>query len=263
MPGCLGAVMRAPDESQRHDPAATATSDQDVPLRVVGQTLPRVSGVMCGDWTAEPFMVMPPLVDQLTPMQLGAYLWLARQQSLRLPVTTQTLAQHLGHADGARRLVHELLSHGLLQAESEQTERLAKLEEFEEIAARQQARKAARAGHKQTPTPKPALRPEIHEPGEDGQWRGPWPLAADTTYPPPDQNVVYVLRAANDLAVYVGSTNNFRARMKAHQAGGKSWTTWTAHPCESREEAYEVENEFLHEYMPHLNVAGPRPGGAA
>lgn len=99
-----------------------------------------------------------------------------------------------------------------------------------------------------------------HRPDEDGHWRGAWPIPADGHYPPKGQNVVYLLRADNELVVYVGSTNHFAARMKAHQGVGKRWSTWTAIPCDSREEAYDVESEYMATHMPHLNVAGPRGG---
>lgn len=100
-----------------------------------------------------------------------------------------------------------------------------------------------------------------HRPDPDGNWSGRWPLQPDSRFPPKGKDVVYVLRVASGLVVYVGSTSNFSARMKAHHSAGKRWASWTAQACDTREDAYDVENEFLQTYMPHLNEVGMRQPG--
>lgn len=115
--------------------------------------------------------------------------------------------------------------------------------------------------------PAVSSRVDRHEPDAEGMWSGPWPLAYETNYPPRQQSVVYALFDSDDLVVYVGSSENFRERLKQHRKDGKIFSSWTAHPCETRDEAYRVEAEFLQGHMPILNRQGPQRrftvGGAA
>lgn len=193
---------------------------------------------------------------------LGVYahicLWLERRED----VTLERIAELLGDQERAQRLFDELQHRELLVTNDGPTEPEMTAAWFESLPApksQQRPAEGERAPRAPTPreTPPPGEPPERHRPDEDGQWSGPWPLASATRYPACGQNIVYLLRAANDLVIYVGSTNHFTARMKAHQGAGKHWASWTAQACETREEAYDVESEFLQTYMPHLNVAGP------
>jgi hypothetical protein len=113
------------------------------------------------------------------------------------------------------------------------------------------------AKKKRSKTSEPDPTADRHRPDDRGEWSGPWPFRGDTCYPPPGQNVVYALRATGGLAIYVGSTNDFARRLKAHAKAGKSWASWQATPCATREEAFALEAAALREYMPHLNIAGP------
>lgn len=44
------------------------------------------------------------------------------------------------------------------------------------------------------------------------------------------------------------------AALAVHARQGKRWTRWQAHRCEDRDHAYEVEERFLQQYKPHLNI---------
>lgn len=109
-----------------------------------------------------------------------------------------------------------------------------------------------------TPVRVPAmaeLDPEPNQPG--GSWSGSWPLEAGDAFPPLDTNVVYVLFDSECHPVYVGSTGQFRARIQAHACEKREqWISWTAYPCSTRGEAYDVERRFLQQYKPVLNRKG-------
>jgi hypothetical protein len=87
----------------------------------------------------------------------------------------------------------------------------------------------------------------------DGSWRGPFPLRDTEHRPRAGVNVVYALYDRQDEPCYVGSTGDFRARLRAHKADGKRFTTWAAWPCKDREEAYQREVQLLRASMPYLN----------
>lgn len=90
---------------------------------------------------------------------------------------------------------------------------------------------------------------------KDGYWHGRYPWSTkDVGIPPKGTSVVYVLFDAALDAIYVGSTQHFTSRMRRHHLDGKHFTSWVAHPCDSREHAYELEAQFLAQYMPSLNV---------
>lgn len=90
---------------------------------------------------------------------------------------------------------------------------------------------------------------------QGGYWHGRYPWSTkDTGIPPKEANVVYVLFDDDLNAIYVGSTQQFTNRMRRHYLDGKPFTSWVAHPCDSREHAYELEDRFLKQYKPSLNV---------
>jgi hypothetical protein len=103
-------------------------------------------------------------------------------------------------------------------------------------------------------------RPGRHDPGHDGTWAGSWPMNFETNYPAKGQPVVYFLRIDGDVA-YIGSTDDFRQRLKFH-ARTKEWTAWNAVHCESRGLAYDLEAEMILKYAPPLNLRGLPTGSA-
>ena len=179
--------------------------------------------------------------------------WIAGLQQMGLVTTTDRL----------RRRMEEMYP----EYYEREAEREARNERLRVERDERQTQRAERGWMRQAGLAADARRAieiECHTPNEpDGSYSGAWPLIATTARPPRDLAVVYVLRNLRGRAVYVGSTDNFGARLKAHQASGKTWATWTALPCADRQEAYEVEEQYLAEYMPHLNVPGPqrRSGG--
>lgn len=112
----------------------------------------------------------------------------------------------------------------------------------------------------------PPLARLTHEPngpdGPDGSWTGVWPPLPGDPFPPRLAPVVYVLFDDQHHPSYVGSTGDFRTRIRAHAREKRDlWSTWVAYPCASRSAAYDVETRFLRQYMPALNVQGPRAQG--
>lgn len=65
--------------------------------------------------------------------------------------------------------------------------------------------------------------------------------------------VVYVLYDADLEPLYVGSTGEFPARMKAHLRAGKPARWWRAYLYPDREAAYVAEVEMLKAVMPKMN----------
>lgn len=252
------------------DPEPPTNHDLDSPLRVVGQPLPRVSNVIVIRSESTPLLIDPRITTRLSLDEIGAYVWFAAQQEICKPVCGRLLAKHMEaqynsrtgefmNAEGhVAQLVHGLMMDGFLEFDPTQQQRLAELAEWEDRMASRATLPAATAKPSRTAsTPRIPPDSDLYEKNADGGWGGPWPLGS-AKRPPRGQSVVYVLFGHTGRAVYVGSTDNFLARMKAHQASGKKWNSWIAIPCASREEAYEVEAEYLTEYMPHLNVQGPR-----
>lgn len=92
--------------------------------------------------------------------------------------------------------------------------------------------------------------------GPNGTWHG--PSLMDSTSPAPVEGtaVVYVLYDAALTPIYVGSTSNFRARIKAHRRT-KTFEYWTAQPCVDREHAYAMEAAAIRHHQPILNAARP------
>lgn len=99
----------------------------------------------------------------------------------------------------------------------------------------------------------------MHAPnGPHGTWVGTWPLGEwpydDTVVLPRfGQPVVYVLFDADNVPCYVGSTGEFKTRLKSHVRDGKPVARWVAHPCNDRESAYILEEKLLREHKPYLN----------
>lgn len=92
-----------------------------------------------------------------------------------------------------------------------------------------------------------------HEPDADGIWRGAYPLDPAERYPRLGTNVVYVLFDDTNVPCYVGSTDDFRGRVRAHHHQGKQFVRWMAYPCRDREAAYDLEVRLLREHKPYLN----------
>lgn len=262
--------LEIPRTSYVGDPSVQIDSDE-TPLCIPDLGLPQAAPVTSGLCSSMPLMFNPEIIDSgLSYEELGVFLWIARQQQMHKPVTVRSVADWISdqhrHETGETinqtglvwQLIRRLQATYLVCAEPKQAKRLEELVQFEDQWAERAAQKSPPAPRLERHAARSAPDPVNHQPNEDGQWSGAWPMTHQTSYPPKGQNVVYVLRAASGLVIYVGSTNHFYARMKAHFSSGKRWAEWVAHPCESREEAYEVESEFLQEFMPHLNVAGPR-----
>lgn len=93
----------------------------------------------------------------------------------------------------------------------------------------------------------------LNLPDSDGNWRGTCPLPSRDSSPPTGQSVVYVLFDAENVPCYVGSTEDFRPRLKAHLRDGKPVVRWLAYPCADREAAYVLETRLLRERKPYLN----------
>ncbi len=89
--------------------------------------------------------------------------------------------------------------------------------------------------------------------GPSGSWFGDWPYPSGAPAPLSGTPVVYVLFDEVHKPCYVGSTKNFSARLSAHAKDGKIFVHWQAHPCRSREDAYQLEERLLKQHKPYLN----------
>lgn len=84
-------------------------------------------------------------------------------------------------------------------------------------------------------------------------WQGRFPLGGQRT-PRRGVPVVYVLFDEHNVPAYVGSTEDFWARMSGHHIrAGRRIEYWTAHRCRNREDAYLMEERLLAEHKPYLN----------
>ncbi len=98
-----------------------------------------------------------------------------------------------------------------------------------------------------------------HSPnGPAGSWFGECPLNDGEPLPPKWTCVVYVLFDHENVPCYVGSTNQFRQRVKRHAYDGKRFVRWVAYPCADREAAFDLEVKLLAEHKPYLNVKAGR-----
>ena len=91
-----------------------------------------------------------------------------------------------------------------------------------------------------------------YEPNGDGTWWGDNPLTTEAPRPRDGQCVVYVLFDDVNVPCYVGSTEAFKSRLKAHTRE-KAFSRWVAFPCADREAAYVLEVKLLGEHKPYLN----------
>jgi hypothetical protein len=89
-------------------------------------------------------------------------------------------------------------------------------------------------------------------------WVGNFPLDWREPAPRDGLSVVYVLYDDTNEPVYVGSSEKFRQRLKAHVKAGKVLTAWMAAPCADRAHAYQVEERLLKERLPPLNKRASR-----
>lgn len=99
----------------------------------------------------------------------------------------------------------------------------------------------------------------LHQPDTDvGFWHGSYPWGPRDLIPNRGENVVYVLFTEDLEPCYVGSTRWFAERARDHRRDGKTWSYWIAYPCRDREEAYQMEERFLQQYLPGLNKRAGR-----
>jgi hypothetical protein len=224
-------------------------------------------------------MISATMIERLGPEEMITYLRIALWHERREVSNLQRLADEVWFRDlwRAEQWINALERRGLITdvegrfraqygpemfAEWQRRKHEQRDAQFErEVLAGKawvNARKVGRLEQASQTVASPRIAVPTEPTEEDGSWVGEWPLPDSAARPPKGQSVVYVLYGKRDRAVYVGSTDNFQVRMKAHQAGGKRWNSWTAFPCADREEAYEVEAEYLDEYMPQLNVQGPQ-----
>ena len=89
-----------------------------------------------------------------------------------------------------------------------------------------------------------------------GTWAGNAVLYRYDPAPPAGVSVVYVLADAQRI-VYVGSTNDFRARLRCHVAD-KQFLTWQAKDYLTRSNAYRAEFELIRKLRPPLNIVHNR-----
>lgn len=96
-----------------------------------------------------------------------------------------------------------------------------------------------------------------YAPDSDGNWRGTYPFEGSGT-PPHKVSVVYVLFDEHNVPCYVGSTSQFRIRLRSHDREGKQFVRWLAYPCADRDRAYELEDRLLRQHKPYLNRKASR-----
>lgn len=97
---------------------------------------------------------------------------------------------------------------------------------------------------------------EFNRPNGPGplSWNGHFPLSKDQPMPQRGHAVVYVLFDEANVPSYVGSTENWWARMADHQKFKSGLKNWVAHLCRDREHAFTEEDRLLKEHMPRMNV---------
>ena len=104
-----------------------------------------------------------------------------------------------------------------------------------------------------------AEREEFNSPtGPFRTWEGEFPTHSWKFMPALGVPVVYVLYDSAREPIYVGSTEQFRLRMRVHQRTKPEATFWRAQLCDSREHAYEMEDRLLKEHKPRLNKKAAR-----
>lgn len=87
-----------------------------------------------------------------------------------------------------------------------------------------------------------------------GSWQGTGAYATpDNPMPPNGRSVVYVLYDHDNQPCYLGSSEQFRTRLRVHIKDGKPVKSWSAFPCRDRDDAYRLEFELLQSHKPYLN----------
>lgn len=103
--------------------------------------------------------------------------------------------------------------------------------------------------HYRTARDEPKWKPN----GPSGSFIGEFPFGDDAPRPKLGTSVVYVLFDGLLSPCYVGSTDRFQYRIRAHARDGKVFERWAAYPCRDREAAYELEDQLLRQHKPYLN----------
>jgi cold shock CspA family protein len=88
--------------------------------------------------------------------------------------------------------------------------------------------------------------------GDDGRsWNGDtgWEgIDKAKVVPPKGMAVGFVLFGNGGAPVYIGFTEQSRARVKSLHRGGLVWQSWVAHLCDGREDAIEVRRQLIKKY---------------
>lgn len=181
---------------------------------------------------------------------------------------------HPGHEVRARRfpvlaVEHELIEHGGVEAlvtylriavwhqrgEAYDVDRVARdIWWNDRNRAATWIEQLVRGGHLVRPAVRE--RPAQADPVEyrGAVWGGSWPPAA-TDGPTKGVPVVYIVWDDEDTVAYVGSTEQFPQRMRAHNESRRSlsWVRWEARECDSRAAAYVLEARAIDEHRPYQN----------
>jgi hypothetical protein len=96
--------------------------------------------------------------------------------------------------------------------------------------------------------PKITARPMKRPP----EYVGHWPLPESDPCPRDGEAVVYHLYRGDDLR-YVGVTEHFPTRLKAHAHGGRQFDRWTAYICADRRSAEAFEQQCINRKRPPEN----------
>lgn len=102
-----------------------------------------------------------------------------------------------------------------------------------------------------------AYRYEKNGPG-GRSWVGTRPVGDDQHVPRAGIAVVYVLYGADNEPLYLGSTGEFRTRIRTHSSGPIPWVSYMATPCSDREAAYQLEDSYLKTRKPPMNRKAAR-----
>lgn len=86
-----------------------------------------------------------------------------------------------------------------------------------------------------------------------GFWSGAIPLTGGYPVPRRGVSVVYVLFDMNNRPCYVGSTDDFKRRLKQHCREKADLARWMAYVCPTRDDAYQLEVKLLNEHKPYMN----------
>lgn len=81
-----------------------------------------------------------------------------------------------------------------------------------------------------------------------------WGRSQPIEWPQPGTAVVYWLANHEGEVLYIGQSENLRARISGHS--DKPWTNVFIQACENRATALEIEADLILEHQPPYNVAG-------